>query len=82
MQPGPFWLVKHVLNLHHDDGDWIPWKGTTLSEIGVKHFIGKGGRHLRRLGTLTTYFIELVDSKNVATDVHIYGPCYSINIVR
>ena len=65
----------------HDDGDCITWKRSTLDEIGVKHFIGKSGRHLWRLETLTSNLIGLVDSKNGGVYVHIYGSCDGIIIV-
>ena len=47
----------------------------------MKHSIGKSGRHLWRLETLTTNLIELVDSKNNSVYVYICGPCDGITVV-
>ena len=68
--------------MHHDDGDWFTWKGSALGEIGVKHSIGKGWRHLWRLETLTSNLVGLVDSKNGSVYLYTYGPCDGITIVR
>lgn len=39
-------------NLPHADGDSVAWRGGDLDCAGVKHFIKKGGPHLRRLEAL------------------------------
>ena len=62
--------------------DHIFWRGGALSSDAIKHFVGKGGRHLWWLEALFGTFIGVFDSVKEGADVHISGPCEGVAIVE
>ena len=77
------WVFDSVkLGAFDQERDRIFWRGGALSSDAIKHFIGKGGRHLKRLEALSGTFIGVFDSVKGGADVHIYGPREGIAMVQ